>query len=193
MTNTGEGRLLVTKRVTGRRGDHGKDFTFTVTFNDPAGDLLEESFPYEKTLQDGTVRSGEIASGEQFQLKDGESMRIDCLPGGTQYSVTESGNAGYRVTATGAAGEILPGVELTAAYGNYRGGGGSGSDSDPDPDPDPTPGGDPDPSQPEEPNPALPHTGQNWLIPLLLAAGGSVLISAGWWMNRRKRRNRHHE
>ena len=189
VTNTGEGCLLVTKQVTGRRGNRGKDFTFTVTFTDPDENALTEDFPYEKTLQDGTVQTDEIASGGQFQLKDGESMRIDCLPGGTQYTVTESDNAGYRVTATGASGEIQAGVELTAAFGNYRGGGGG---SDPDPDPDPKPHRDPDPPKPHQPTTPLPHTGQNWLLPLLLAAGGSVLIGTGVWMNRKKRRRDPH-
>ena len=184
LTNTGEGRLLITKRVTGSRGDHRKDFTFTVTFTDPAENPLAESFPYEKTLQDGTVQSGEIASGEQFQLKDGESMRIDCLPGGTQYTVTESDNAGYRVTATGATGEIQAGVELTATYENYRGGGGGGGDRDPDPDPHPH--RDPDPGDRPHRDP-LPDTGLNWTAPALLAGTGIALITAGLLPRRKKK------
>ena len=184
LTNTGEGQLLITKTVTGSRGDRKKDFTFTPVFVDSADEELTEAFPYEKTLQDGTVQTGEIISSESFLLKDGESMKIDGLPGGTRYTVTESDNAGYRVSYAGTAGEILPGVELTASFNNYRGGGGSdggggGTPPDPKPEEDPTP------------DDSLPQTGQNWMLPLLLAIAGGALVATGTWMNRRKRRERH--
>lgn len=184
LTNTGEGRLVITKTVTGSRGDRRKDFTFTPVFVNSADEELTEAFPYEKTLQDGTVQTGEIISSKSFLLKDGESMKIDGLPGGTRYTVTESDNAGYRVSYAGTAGEILPGVELTASFNNYRGGGGSdggggGTPPDPKPEEDPTP------------DDSLPQTGQNWMLPLLLAIAGGALVATGTWMNRRKRRERH--
>lgn len=111
-------------------------------------------------------------------------MRIDCLPGGTQYTVTESDNAGYRVTATGATGEIQAGVELTATYENYRGGGGGGGDRDPDPDPHPH--HDPDPGDRPHRDP-LPDTGLNWTAPALLAGTGIALITAGLLPRREKK------
>lgn len=178
LTNTGEGRLLVTKTVTGSRGDRRKDFTFTPVFVNGADEELTQAFPYEKNLQDGTVQTGEIVSGESFLLKDGERMKIDGLPGTTRYTVTESDNSGYRVSSSGADGEILPGVERTASFNNYRGGSGGGGGSTPDPKPQ------------EEPTPddSLPQTGQNWMLPFLLAAAGGALVATGTWMSRRKGR-----
>ena len=80
-------------------------------------------------------------------------------------------------------------MELTAAFENYRGGGGYHPRPDPDPDPDPTK--DPEPLDPTPVDP-LPHTGQNWILPIFLAAGGGLLIGAGTWINRRER-GRHHD
>ena len=105
-------------------------------------------------------------------------MKIDGLPSGTRYTVTESDNSGYRVSSSGADGEILPGVELTASFNNYRGGSGGGGGSTPDPKPQ------------EEPTPddSLPQTGQNWMLPFLLAIAGGALVATGTWMSRRKGR-----
>ena len=151
-------------------------FTFTLTSGLPST-APADAYPYTITRQDGTQETGVIRSGETFTLRHNESITISELPGNAAYQFTESDNAGYQVSSTGASGTVLPGSTISASFENYRGGGGGGG-HDPDPDPrhdHPTP----------SPDPELPYTGQDWRTVGLLSAGGVILLSLGLFRRRK--------
>ena len=179
-TNVADGAVTLTKKVSGSRGDTSKAFTFTFTLTSGLPSAAPaDAYPYTITRQDGTQETGVIRSGETFTLRHNESITISELPGNAAYQFTESDNAGYQVSSTGAFGTVLPGSTISASFENYRGGGGGG---DPDPDPDPDPRHDhPTPS----PDPELPYTGQDWRTVGLLSAGGVILLSLGLFRRRK--------
>lgn len=102
------GSLTVKKTVTGDLADKDQYFTFTITFDAPG------SYSYTGS------KSGTIKSGDTVELKHGESITISGLPAGTTYVVTESGNNGYRVYASGDKGTIAANATSTAAFTNAR-------------------------------------------------------------------------
>ena len=102
------GDLTVSKTVTGDLGDREKYFSFTVEFT------AEGSYSYTGS------KSGTISSGGTVQLKHGQSITISGLPAGTSYSVTESGNTGYRVYTSGDVGKIAANSTSTAKFTNAR-------------------------------------------------------------------------
>ena len=179
-TNVADGAVTLTKKVSGSRGDTSKAFTFTFTLTSGLPSTAPaDAYPYTITRQDGTQETGVIRSGETFTLRHNESITIRELPGNAAYQFTESDNAGYQVSSTGASGTVLPGSTISASFENYRGGGGGGG-HDPDPDPDPrhdhpTPSSDPE----------LPYTGQDWRTVGLLSAGGVILLSLGLFRRRK--------
>lgn len=181
-TNVADGAVTLTKKVSGSRGDTSKAFTFTFTLTSGLPSTAPaDAYPYTITRQDGTQETGVIRSGETFTLRHNESITISELPGNAAYQFTESDNAGYQVSSTGASGTVLPGSTISASFENYRGGGGGGG-HDPDPDPDPDPRHDhPTPS----PDPELPYTGQDWRTVGLLSAGGVILLSLGLFRRRK--------
>ena len=71
-----------------------------------------------------------------FTLKHGESVTASGLPAGIRYTVTESDNSGYTVTAAGDTGTIEADKTATATFHNYRGGSGSSDNNDNDDDND---------------------------------------------------------
>ena len=66
------------------------------------------------------VRTGNLKSGDVIQLKHDESITIYGLPDGTKYTVTEIGNNGYRVYASGNSGTISAINIATASFTNVR-------------------------------------------------------------------------
>lgn len=102
------GNLTISKSVTGDLGDKTKYFTFKVEFN------VDGTFSYTGS------KSGTIANGGTIQLKHGESITIVDIPAGTSYTVTESGNSGYSVYASGDTGIISDGKTSTAKFTNTR-------------------------------------------------------------------------
>ncbi len=102
------GDLTVKKTVTGDLADKNKEFAFTITFN------VEGNYSYTGS------KSGTIKSGDTVLLKHGESITVNGLPAGTTYAVTENGNDGYRVYASGDKGTILANATSTAAFTNAR-------------------------------------------------------------------------
>ena len=175
-TNVADGAVTLTKKVSGSRGDTSKAFTFTFTLTSGLPSTAPaDAYPYTITRQDGTQETGVIRSGETFTLRHNESITISELPGNAAYQFTESDNAGYQVSSTGASGTVLPGGTISASFENYRGGGGGGG-HDPDPRHDhPTP----------SPDPELPYTGQDWRTVGLLSAGGVILLSLGLFRRRK--------
>ena len=175
-TNVADGAVTLTKKVSGSRGDTSKAFTFTFTLTSGLPSTAPaDAYPYTITRQDGTQETDVIRSGETFTLRHNESITISELPGNAAYQFTESDNAGYQVSSTGASGTVLPGSTISASFENYRGGGGGGG-HDPDPRHDhPTP----------SPDPELPYTGQDWRTVGLLSAGGVILLSLGLFRRRK--------
>lgn len=113
------GALKVSKTVSGSGASKDKLFTFTVTLDDKTlnGDYGDVTF------KDGVAI---------FTLKHGESKKATGLPADITYSVVESDNSGYTVTATDDTGTIAADQTATAAFTNYKGssgGGGGGSDT----------------------------------------------------------------
>lgn len=102
------GDLIIKKRVTGDLADYSKYFSFTVIFS------ADGRFEYTGSA------SGSISSGDTILLKHGQSITIHDLPAGTVYSVTESGNTGYRVYVSGDTGTIAANKTLTAAFTNTK-------------------------------------------------------------------------
>ena len=179
-TNVADGAVTLTKKVSGSRGDTSKAFTFTFTLTSGLPSTAPaDAYPYTITRQDGTQETGVIRGGETFTLRHNESITISELPGNAAYQFTESDNAGYQVSSTGASGTVLPGSTISASFENYRGGGGGGG-HDPDPDPDPR-HDHPTPS----PDPERPYTGQDWRTVGLLSAGGVILLSLGLFRRRK--------
>ena len=102
------GNLTISKNVTGDLGDKTKYFTFKVEFN------VDGTFSYIGS------KTGTITNGGTIQLKHGESITIVDIPAGTSYTVTESGNSGYSVYASGDTGIISDGKTSTAKFTNTR-------------------------------------------------------------------------
>ncbi len=102
----GYGNLTVSKTVSGTAGDTTKAFTFTIK--------LDQSISGK--YGDVTFDKG-IAT---ITLKHGESNTAKGLPSGIHYSVTESDNEGYTVSAVGDTGIIGDGKTVVAAFTNSK-------------------------------------------------------------------------
>ncbi|MEZ3485582.1 MAG: LPXTG cell wall anchor domain-containing protein [Lachnospiraceae bacterium] len=74
-----------------------KEFTFTISLQGPGGNKLKDDYAYIKYDKNGNPMTDgggilaweTIANGEEFKLKDGEFIRIQYLPKGTTYTITE--------------------------------------------------------------------------------------------------------
>ena len=109
ITNTySSGNLTIKKTVTGNLGDRNKEFKFTIELG------ADGEFTYTGD------RSGTISSGGTILLKHGESVTIEGIPTGTEYKITESDNANYRVYTTGTVGVIVKDETVVAAFTNNR-------------------------------------------------------------------------
>lgn len=144
------GTLIVEKQVMGY-GNTGKDWRFTIQLTGPDGQLWKDSV--KAALSDGTTVTvvtlefngqGEAA----FTLKHGQTLRIDSLPNGTAYQVTEAeaNRDGYTTTMSGDAGTITGEGTSYAKFVNDKPGGGGGATPTPQPSESPTPSESPEPS-----------------------------------------------
>ena len=101
-----KGDLKVSNTVSGSAGDTTKPFTFTVTVDSSInGTYGEMTF---------------TAGSATFTLRHGESLTAVGLPTDTAYTVAESDNEGYTVTANGATGTIQKDGTAVAAFTNSR-------------------------------------------------------------------------
>lgn len=101
-----KGDLKVSNTVSGSAGDTTKPFTFTVTVDSSInGTYGEMTF---------------TAGSATFTLRHGESLTAVGLPAGAAYTVAESDNEGYTVTANGATGTISKDGTAVAAFTNNR-------------------------------------------------------------------------
>ena len=96
--NYSNGKLTVTKTVTGDMGDRTMPFTFTLT--SVAGENPGTAYAWEKTSGDEKT-SGTLQSGETFTLAHGESIVLE-LPLQKEIVLTED-NGNYTTTWSGAA------------------------------------------------------------------------------------------
>ena len=131
------GKLTVSKTVAGNAGEIDRKFTFTVK--------LDRSL---------TGKYGDMTFDKGIAvitLKHGENSTATDLPSGVAYTVTESDNDGYTVTAVGDTGTIRGNQTVTAAFTNTK------NVTPPDNPDKPTP-----PEQPETPDkPVTPETPAN--------------------------------
>ena len=80
------GMLTVTKEVTGSLADIDREFSFTVTFRDSAGNADDGSYPYQINGVDaGTSVNGTVT----FKLKHDDVAVFSDLPEGVTYTVVE--------------------------------------------------------------------------------------------------------
>ena len=175
------GNLTVSKTVTGSAGDTEKKFTFTVT--------LDRSI--SGTYGDMTFNNGTAV----ITLKHGESLTAVGLPAGAAYTVTESDNEGYTVTANGAVGTISKDDTAVAAFTNNREAPSTQPPTKPDPTETPKPTATPQPTvtpQPTAVQDTVPQTGDTtplmlWVILLVVSAMG---LAGCLWVRFRKKQFR---
>lgn len=94
------GDIKITKTVTGNSGDRDRYFHFTVNINGYANQPIH----YTKSNKE----EGTIVSGEDIALKSGEYARLDTIPVGKTYSITEreANSDGYVTTSYGTEGQV---------------------------------------------------------------------------------------
>ena len=115
------GTLNITKTVTGNLGDKTRYFKFTVTLTGEAGKTYGESYAVTGGSYEGNpseVRIGETAT---FYMKHGETVSVENLPYGVEYTVQEETPEDYTVTAEGNTGTVGA-ASVTAAFTNNKGG-----------------------------------------------------------------------
>ena len=109
--------LTVVKSVTGRGGSTTEAFAFTITLTDAGGTRLAASYPYTGT---GGAPSGTMDNGIMtVSLAHNQSIRIDGIPVGARYTVTEAANNAYVVSATSPDG-VIPESGAVASFVNRR-------------------------------------------------------------------------
>ena len=89
VVSANDGSLTISKAVAGDYADQQKDFTFTINLKDTNNLPLSGSFAYIGS------KTGTISDGDTITLKHGESITIQKLPIGTNYTVTETTANGY--------------------------------------------------------------------------------------------------
>ena len=174
------GNLTVSKTVTGKAGDTEQKFTFTVKL-----DRAISGAYGDMTFNNGTA---------VVTLKHGESSTATKLPADIHYTVTESDNDGYTVTANGATGVISDGKTAVAAFINTKDSDAPDQPSNPDSPVTPNQPGSPDvPNDSGTPD-DVPKMGDTMNLGLWISLMGLSL--AGLFISlvvvkMRTRRNRH--
>lgn len=101
--NKKTGSLQLSKKVVNNDGtpsentDTEFEFTIDLTKN---GKKLTGTYPYEITKDGSPVETGDFSSGGKINLKNGETLKIDNLPGDTAFTITETSNPAYKVSGT---------------------------------------------------------------------------------------------
>lgn len=187
-----KGDLKVSNTVSGSAGDTTKPFTFTVTVDSSInGTYGEMTF---------------TAGSATFTLRHGESLTAVGLPAGAAYTVAESDNEGYTVTANGATGTIQKDGTAVAAFTNSREAPSTqppttsapenpAGPTKPDPTATPKPATMPQPTvtpQPTATQATVPQTGDTtplmlWVVLLVISAMG---LAGCLWVRFRKKQFR---
>lgn len=174
------GNLTVSKTVTGKAGDTEQKFTFTVKL-----DRAISGAYGDMTFNNGTA---------VVTLKHGESSTATKLPADIHYTVTESDNDGYTVTANGATGVISDGKTAVAAFINTKDSDAPDQPSNPDSPVTPNQPGSPDvPNDSGTPD-DVPKMGDTmnlglWISLMELSLAGLFISLVV--VKKRTRRNRH--
>lgn len=133
--------MTVAKELTGSESaaEAGEEFEFEIQFFDVNGKAILNDYSYTRYDKDGNIpNDGEdeaklvLHDGSTFKLKAGEHIKIDHLPIGLRYTVTEVGaeSSGYTVTNTingvlasgsSATGTIIKDAENKVTFTNTRG------------------------------------------------------------------------
>ncbi|MDY3969517.1 MAG: DUF5979 domain-containing protein [Atopobiaceae bacterium] len=92
------GNLTVSKNVKGTAANTNDEFTFKAELKDKTGAALAGSYKYTKTDASGKTTTGTYKSDDVFTLKSGETFKIENLPQGATYTVTETNAKGYDST-----------------------------------------------------------------------------------------------
>ena len=103
------GSLKITKLVEGQTAPAMDEFTFTLN-------LSNKVAQYSYTKSNG--ETGTVAYNGTITLKKDESVTISGIPANTAYSVTETANKDYTMSATGNAGTIVAGETAQATFTN---------------------------------------------------------------------------
>ena len=187
-----KGDLKVSNTVSGSAGDTTKPFAFTVTVDSSInGTYGEMTF---------------TAGSATFTLRHGESLTAVGLPADTAYTVAESDNEGYTVTANGAAGTVSKDGTVVAAFTNNREAPSTqppttsapenpAGPTKPDPTATPKPATMPQPTvtpQPTATQATVPQTGDTtplmlWVVLLVISAMG---LAGCLWVRFRKKQFR---
>ena len=187
-----KGNLKVSNTVSGLAGETTKPFTFTVTVDSSInGTYGEMTF---------------TAGSATFTLRHGESLTAVGLPADTAYTVAESDNEGYTVTANGATGTIQKDGIAVAAFTNNREAPSTqppttsapenpAAPTKPDPTATPKPAATPQPTvtpQPTATQATVPQTGDTtplmlWVVLLVISAMG---LAGCLWVRFRKKQFR---
>ncbi len=93
------GDLIVKKEVVGD-DDSDKEFGFEIRFYSQNGEEIVDDYAYTKYTANGTENDLVLHDGSEFTLKAGESIKIEYLPIGLRYKITELDTGGYTVTNT---------------------------------------------------------------------------------------------
>ena len=93
------GDLIVKKEVVGD-DDSDKEFGFEIRFYSQNGEEIVDDYAYTKYTANGTENDLVLHDGSEFTLKAGESIKIEYLPIGLRYKITELDPGGYTVTNT---------------------------------------------------------------------------------------------
>lgn len=129
ITNTySAGLLKVTKVVTGNMGDHDKYFKIEVNLAGEQGKNYAESYKVEGGSYEANPKTIAIGTPATFYLKAGETITIENLPYGVNYTVTETDDAitaeegekpEYNVTYTNEKG-VIESASVTATVTNNK-------------------------------------------------------------------------
>lgn len=109
------GKLTITKTVIGNSGNTTVEFPFNIAFTNDAGSV-DGTYPATGKYSSVTITNGAVSN---IMLKHGESLVINGLPVGTNYTVTETDTKDHILTKTGDTGAITT-TGATAAFTNSR-------------------------------------------------------------------------
>lgn len=111
------GSLSITKTVkSGTDYVKDREFTFTLSLKDKDENSLTDPYEWTSTTES---RSGSITNGGTLTLKAGETITIEDLPAGTQYSFEETPVEGFEMTSSeNTAGTIVGAQEAKASFEN---------------------------------------------------------------------------
>ena len=115
------GTLNITKTVTGNLGDKTRYFRFTVTLTGQPEQTYGETYAVTGGSHKENPTHITIGEAATFYLKHDETLSIENLPYGVQYTVTEDTPEDYTVTAEGDTGTVQA-AAVTAAFTNNKGG-----------------------------------------------------------------------